>query len=113
MNAILNHPFLQRVNQGLAADAPARRQPCNLLRHGYEEVAARIQRRILSSGQPQIVEVDDDCDVLMSSAIDANPRTLTARMQAPGYVGTYSRTALAEHIEDDLLHWLRTAGRPA
>ena len=113
MNAILSHPLMKKVNEGLAADAAAGREPCNLLRHGYAEVAARIQRRIRSSGKTQIVEVGEDCDVLMSPAINANPRTLTARMQAPGYVGTYSSAAQAEHIEDDLLHWLRTAGRPA
>ena len=109
MNAILNHPFLDKVNAGLSATAPPRRRPCNLLRHGYVEAAAIIKQRIKSAGHPLIVEVDEDCDLLLSSAIDASPCTLTARMQAPGYVGTYSKTVLAEHIEDDLLHWLRTS----
>lgn len=85
----------------------------NLLRDGHEETAEWIKTRLCAVKGPHVVDVLDDFNVRLIERNKLSTDEFTARAALPGYVGTYNRIALTEHIEDDLLHWMRSEAASA
>ncbi len=79
----------------------------NLHRDGYETVANWIKLRLLSVKGPHLVEVQDDSGVRLIERNKLSADDFAARTARPSYLGTYNRSVLTEHLEDDLLDWLR------
>lgn len=91
-----------------ATGMPKGRPPARYLRRdGFEDVAEWIKQRLLNVKGPHLVEIRDDSGVRLIERNKLTDDEFTARTSLPGYVGTYNRIAPTEHIEDDLLHWMR------
>ena len=92
-----------------ATGYPAGRPPeAFLVPTEHEAAAAYIKHKLVNRKGPNLVEIRDDRGIRISQRHELTPADYDARVQLPGYVGTYNRLALTENIEDDLLHWLRT-----
>ena len=95
-----------------ATGLPTGRAPgCFLDRDGYEAAAEHIKRRLLACKGPHVVDIRKDGGVRITARWELSNDEHTARATSPAYVGTYNRTAMTEHIEDDLIHWMREQSR--
>lgn len=89
---------------------PRGRPPgANLRRDGYAGAAQWIAVRLASTRGPMVCAVRDDGGIWLRERAKLTPDSYAEITLDSGYVGTYNRTAPIEHIEDDLLHWMRTA----
>lgn len=82
---------------------------CNLHRDGYETAAEWIKGRLIATKGVQVVDVDDNFSIRLTARGRLAGCEFEPRLQSPQFVGIYSPAAEVEHIEDDLLHWLRGA----
>ena len=73
----------------------------NLWRDGFEEVAEIVSRKLKTNVTPMAVHVDPEGGVYTS------PERKLKHAPMLELVGTYNEEARIEHIEDDLLAWLR------
>ena len=81
---------------------PGRRSPrMNLYRDGFEGCAGQVSARVRRSGEPLQVHVAPDGGVYCS------PGRKIANAPMLELIGTYNNKARVEHIEDDLLAWIR------
>ncbi len=79
----------------------------HLIHDGYEAAAAYIVKKLRDNKGPHVVQIRGDARVRVTRRSDFTASQLAQAVGALGYVGTYNRMARVEHIEDDLLHWLR------
>ncbi len=104
---IAYHPTAIRNTHRRTGNPRGRPPGRYLLRDGYEATADWIKERLLDVKGPHLVEIREDSGVRLTERNKLTADEFTARAVLPGYVGTYNRVALTEHIEDDLLHWMR------
>lgn len=90
-------------------DRPVGRPPrCFLVRDGYEASAEYIAKKLRENKGPHVVEIRCDGAVRVTRRSDFTADEYDATVTSLRYVGTYNRGARCEHLEDDLLHWLRS-----
>lgn len=99
-----------RPRSHAATGRPRGRPPgANLRRDGYAGAAAWIAARLASTRGPMACAIRDDGGIWLRERAKLTPDSYAEIVSDCGYIGTYSRTAPVEHIEDDLLHWMRSA----
>lgn len=81
----------------------------NLHRDGYAGAAAWIAARLASTRGPMACSVRSDGGIWLRERAKLAPDSYAEIASSSGYIGTYNRAAQIEHIEDDLLHWMRAA----
>lgn len=97
-------------SQGRATGLPAGRPPLYFLpRDDYAEVAEYIAGMVSKRKGQQLVEIRVDGGVLVRPRHEVADDDLSARVLERSVVNIYNRQVLVEHIEDDLLHWMRSA----
>ncbi len=82
---------------------PGPKSSINLLAMEVEDVAEAIKLRLMGASSPMTVHVSDSGDVMMERAYE--PRR-AYELPAEWLLGTYTRKAKCDEIEDDLvLRW--------
>lgn len=85
----------------------AKRLQPSIYRHGFEFVADRIKTATRAGKMVTVLASRTDGKVRYRSHL--SDEQLIALASGADYIGTFSENDRIECIEDDLLHWMRSA----
>lgn len=76
----------------------------NLLAHGATAVAEWVADRLNHAGRGALAIEESGKPIILRSD---SPADLDEAVAHPGFIGVYCRDVRIEHVEDDLIDWMR------